>query len=102
MRPVHGARHIAVLVPQQIARLLRIVATHRRTVPQRMKVRQPQLATFHVPQHVFAVVTDNQVAASIRLEEFRKRRQPVPAASTLKLFVRKDLFRRIIGSFSHT
>jgi hypothetical protein len=50
-------------VAQQVARLLGVVAVHRRAMPERVAVRQPQLTALDVTRYKRAVVIDQQVTA---------------------------------------
>jgi hypothetical protein len=59
VRPVDRARHVAVSVPQQITRLLGVVAVHRGAVAKRVEGRQPQLAQPHLAWHEVPVLADD-------------------------------------------
>jgi hypothetical protein len=63
------------------ARLLGVIAVHRRSVAQRVEVRQAQLAALHLARDVVGV--EYEVATSVGLEELRQRWSAVRRAGAL-------------------
>jgi len=77
------ARHVRVLVAQQVSRLLGVLAAHRGAVAQRVEVRQGELAALHLPRDEAGAVVDDHVTVLVVLEQLGERRRPIRLARPL-------------------
>jgi hypothetical protein len=90
MRPVDDGRDRRVLVSEQVARLLQVLARQRCSMPECVEVRQIQLATLDCPQHVLASLVDHGVAVFVVLEQLRKRRRAIELAGPLRRPIKRS------------
>jgi hypothetical protein len=74
MRAIDGPGDVAVLVPQKVACLFRVVAVHRRAVAQAVEVRQPKLLPWDLVRDEPAGFTDDQMTVVVMLEQLGERR----------------------------